>query len=158
VSKKPSLPGVDAIFGSVPSAPPMAEKKAEPARKEREQVVRAPVKKPVEAPAQEPSRETSSDLSAKDPSNDVTAEYPAVDSQKTSDNSIVDEEDSEAVGGETPHKVTLYILPSVEEKLEETWYRLRRRRRDKLPKWRIVNAILEKYLPDLDQLEKLLGK
>jgi len=36
------------------------------------------------------------------------------------------------------------------EKFEEVWYRLRLRRKEKIPKWRIVNAILEKQPGDLD--------
>ena len=65
---------------------------------------------------------------------------------------------SSSHNGNDLQKYTFYIYPSIEEKLEEVWYRLRRKRKEKIPKWRIVNAILDAHLGDMEQIEKLLDR
>lgn len=55
-------------------------------------------------------------------------------------------------------KYTLYFSPSLLEKLDDTWFRLRRMRQDKVTKWRIVHALLEAHLDDIGHITELLDR
>ena len=63
-----------------------------------------------------------------------------------------------STNGNDLQKYTLYIHPAIEEKLEDVWYRLRKKRKEKIPKWRIINAVLDAHLGDMEQIEKLLDR
>lgn len=53
-------------------------------------------------------------------------------------------------------RYTLYFTPELLDELEEVWMRLRRKRHQKIQKWKIINVILQKHLGDIEYIEKLL--
>jgi len=141
--RKPSLPGVDAIFGS--NEPPKPKPLEPPA---------AEVTKPSNASAKKKTFGTAGKKTVKPAAKKkIMGESNATSGPRPGPNST---EAASSHNGDELQKYTLYIYPSIEEKLEEVWYKLRRKRKEKIPKWKIVNVILEKHLGDMEQIEKLL--
>lgn len=149
MSKKPSLPGVDAIFSSGSS------------RKEKsEESQKAPPEKP-EQPKSVARKKSSQTAKKTSRATEKIVPKP-VESKEGRGESSIPVANRQAMGGGMSfddidlEKYSLYFHPKILERLEEVWFRLRRKRKEKIPKWKIVNVILDKHLGDMDQIERLL--
>ena len=128
MSKNPSLPGADALFKS-----PTATKKQEPIQSVEDEYMKSSKHGDMVTSSDE-HKNTSKHV------NIITSKR--IRSRKTHQEELI--------------RYTLYFTPELLDKLEDIWMKLRRKRRDKLPKWKIVNVILQQHLGDLDYIENLL--
>lgn len=147
MSKKPSLPGADALFGGPPAKEfKVPEKVTTEEKKE--------IKK-VQTINQE-NKKTDNQTSKK------TRKHVNIQVRKQ-ENKIVDkhgtkkETSGRKRGKEKTEELTRYTLYFTEDlldKLESSWLRLRKKH--KVPKWKIVNLLLEEHLGDVGYIENLL--
>lgn len=127
MSKKPSLPGADALFGATGRPEGRGEEKDD-ASKSTSVVCTERASKPVNKPTRKSHRTPG----------------------RTAPATKIEHEELQ--------KYTLYFSRELLDKLEETWFRLRRSRRDKVTKWKIVHVLLESHLDDIDHLNELLDQ